>query len=289
MSTANNTNSSQNFYSILKTQLLKNLDDFIRELDISFEYIDKTLLKKAKQKVEKSQTNDIKFKELYLSLYNTLEKYKDNLHLSIKVKSIDLEFLNSIKILDIPFDSFKDEKKNTKKTLVNYLKEFYITSNFLRCIMTNDFSLNDEIADLINKLTIDVNPEQNILISKEKINEIADLSSMLNSSNNQPMNDILGTLNGFMQNKEIMNIATELTNDIQSQKIDPMNIMNSLLTGNLNDSKITSLVSSISEKITSKIANGDIDKNMLEEHANTFMNKLTSNNDLMNLAKNFKK
>ena len=88
--------SSINFYNILKSQLLKITNDFIREIDISFDYINKDILKKVKQNISISESNDIKFKELYINLYNTIEKYKTSIYLNEKVKTSKLLFLNDI-------------------------------------------------------------------------------------------------------------------------------------------------------------------------------------------------
>lgn len=279
-----------NFYNILKTQLLKNVEAFIREIDLSFDYINKSKLNKTKKTIEICYSNDIKFKDFYNNLYNKLHDIKDKLYLSQKTKTAELLFLNDIILFDIHFDTFKDEGKNTKKTLVNYLKEFYITSNFLRCISTSNNSDNNkeensvlfnEIQEMINNLSIEPDNKEKISVDKEK---------MINLSESLPqMDNLLGTLNSFMQNKEIMNLTSELSSEIQIHDIDPMSMMNSLLSGNLNDSKFSSLLSTITDKISNKIENGEIDKNLIEQHANDFMNQISSNNDLMNLAKNLKK
>ena len=122
------------FYKTLKTQLLKITGDFLREIDISFDYIDKKTVSNAKKNLNISIDNDIKFKEFYTDIYNTLKIHKEKGHLDLqqKVKTRDLEFLNDLKLFNIAFREFNDEKKNTKRTLVNYLNEFYIISNFLK-------------------------------------------------------------------------------------------------------------------------------------------------------------
>lgn len=288
-----NTNENPlNFYNVLKTQLLKIFNDFIREIDISFDYINKNHLNKIKKTIDICYTNDIKFKEFYNTVYNTLHNVKDKLYLP-KIKSSELLFLNNVTLFDISFELFKDEGKNTKKTLVNYLKEFYITSNFLRCITQTSETSNpdnqvlfNDIQELINNLTLEPNNKEIIHVENKSVNDIN--LNFMNTTLPQ-MDGLLNTLNTFMQNKEIMDITTELSSEIQSNNIDPMSMMNSLLSGNLNDSKFTSLLTKITDKISNKIENGDIDKNLLERHANDFMNQISSNSELMNLAKNFKK
>ena len=308
--------SSINFYNILKSQLLKITNDFIREIDISFDYINKDILKKVKQNISISESNDIKFKELYINLYNTIEKYKTSIYLNEKVKTSQLLFLNDIILFEIPFSLFNEESKNTKKTIVNYLKELFITSNFLRCIETlneNDDNsvLYNEIQEMIEKIihvtdssTSDVtilNKNDKTTIKKPTINLLNDMmkefggggggmggiGGMSNLLESLPINDIMGSISGIMQNKDIMNIANELTNEIEMSNIDPMSIMSSLLSGNTNDNQISSLISNISSKITNKINNGDIDKNVLETEANKFMETLSTNTELLSFADKF--
>lgn len=289
---------STNFYNILKSQLLKVSNDFLREIDISFEYIDKKILNKTKTLIDVCYTNDIKFKEYYKTLYDSLKDIKDKLYLPEKVKTSELLFLNDITVLNISFVLFKDESKNTKKTLVNYLKEFYITTNFLRCIVDLDDKkdnsiLFNEIQDMMQSLIIEPNPKEVICVKGKghgKLPEGNDIPDfMKNLPQMEGMDGLMGTLNNFMQNKEIMEITSELTSEIQMNDIDPMSMINSLLTGNMNDSKFSSLLSNMTEKISNKIQNGDIDKSVLERHANDFMSQLSSNKDLMNFAKNLKK
>lgn len=277
-----------NFYNILKTQLLKILNDFIREIDLSFDYIS---VNKTKAFIDSCHTNDIKFKDCYTIILNELKDIKDKLYLHEKTKTAELLFLNNVKLFDINFEAFKDESKNTKKTLVNYLKEFYITSNFLRCISElsdqekkqDNSLLFNEIQDMINTLTIE--PNHTEIIRHPRSTKINDD----NIHSLPPMDNLLGTLNSFMNNKEIMNLTKELSSEIQMNDIDPMSMMNSLLSGNLDDSKFSGLLSKITDKISNKIQNGDIDKDLIERHANDFMSQISSNSDLMNLANNFKK
>ncbi len=97
------------FYKILKTQLLKITGDFVREIDLSFEYIDKTSLKITKKRLNEMGDNDIKFKEFYTEIHTTLKTYKDNgsLNLNEKVKSKDFDFLSEVTLFGISFNHFK--------------------------------------------------------------------------------------------------------------------------------------------------------------------------------------
>ena len=293
------------FYKTLKTQLLKITGDFLREIDISFDYIDKKTVSNAKKNLNISIDNDIKFKEFYTDIYNTLKTHKENGHLDLqqKVKTRDLEFLNDLKLFNIAFREFNDEKKNTKRTLVNYLNEFYIISNFLKLSQGGDCteSLFNEITTIVQGLmkhstTTEGSGEQqtNSVLTKSNVTgKGKELNNILDNLDTIDTNDLsaatginFSSFDNLLKNKEIMNIATELTNEMENLQIDPMSIMSSLMTGNLNDNKIGSLISSIGAKLTNKIDSGAINKAELEEQAKMFMTDISSNKDLMSFANN---
>lgn len=291
------------FHSVLKTQLLKIISDFVRELDISFEYIDKSILKKIKKNINACENNDILFKQLHNDIFSALNNYTDNFKVieKQKVKTNELLFLNDIVLLNLNFELFKDEKKNTKKTLITYLSEFYNVSKFLNHINTNDSSENilSQIQKMVDELVIKPKEETSLVpstsekksrSSKPQINMGNMMQNINNMSNNIDKNNpLFNQLNELIQNQDIMNIATELTSEMQSTDIDPMKIMSSLMSGNLQDTKINDLITSIGDKITKKLNNGEIDKNMLEEHANKFLNTMSSNkNDIMSMVTNMK-
>jgi len=288
------------FYKTLKKQLLKITHDFLREIDLSFDYIDEKILRNAKKDLNNYIDNDIKFKEFYTGIYDTLKVHKENGYLDLqeKVKTRDLDFLNNLKLFNISFCDFKDEKKNTKRTLVNYLNEFYIISNFLKLSQGGNCteSLFNEITTIVKGL---IKPttnesESNTVLTKSNIKgkekQLNSILDNLDTINTEDLSSATGinfsSFDNLLKNKEIMNIATELTNEMENLQIDPMSIMSSLMTGNLNDNKIGSLISSIGTKLTNKIDSGAINKKELEEQAKMFMTDISSNKDLMSFANN---
>jgi len=83
-------------------------------------------------------------------------------------------------------------------------------------------------------------------------------------------------------------LATDLSKDIQDQKIDPMMLLSSIMSGKPNDT-IKNLVSNITNKIESKINNGEIDKTIFEQQAKNIINSVqNSNGDMQQLFGNFK-
>jgi hypothetical protein len=305
----NDTDKYYGFFNILKTQLLKILKDFTRELEISFEYINKDVLNVLNKRIKSSENNDIRFKNLYLEILSNLDNYKGQLHVAKKekVRTHELEFLNNIVLLGCSFKVFSDEKKNTKKTLVNYLHEFYNISLFLNTINntdnkdnnSNDDNMFETIQNMVQQLILQPSTQETQTSSKNKnnntntindnelLNHLANGNVNMDGLNGLKNTPLFSQFNELMQNKDIMRIATELTSEIQLNEIDPMTLMSSIMSGNMQDNKLNNLINTIGDKITKKINDGDIDKNMLEDHANKFMNNLSENkDDLMSLVTN---
>jgi hypothetical protein len=94
------------------------------------------------------------------------------------------------------------------------------------------------------------------------------------------LGDINGLSNIFqslMANNDIMNIASDLSKDIKNENIDPMSLLTSLMSGQPND-KLNKLVTNITNKIETKINNGEIDKDLLEKQAENIMSSVQNKN-----------
>ena len=254
---------TSNFYNLLKNHFITIFENFIREIDISFEYINKNIINNLNEKIiKKMQNNDIYFKEMIEK--NNLNTFKDFLHPLVKPRTKDFDFFENVSYFGIEFKLFKNENKNTKKTLVNYLYQFYTVSNFI--INLNNTKDPESLQTFIQTI-----------IPLKKTNDISKTPDMFNIfnklSNVSSKDKIFEPFKNLMQNKEIMNIANEITSDISSMNIDPMSLMSSLLTGNLNG-QTGEFINKITNKISSKINNGDIDKTLLEEQAQNFLNSM---------------
>jgi len=215
----------------------------------------------------KMKNNDIYFKKTLKQI--NLEPFKEFLKPISKPKTKDFEFFNNVNLLGIEFKIFNLENKNTKKTLVHYLYQLHNISNF---ILNNNTIEPLAISDFI----------QSIMPKDEKIHpnlqQMSKTIHKLTSTNFNTNDKIFEPLNTLMKNKEIMNIANEVTLDIAEMKIDPMMLMSSLLSGNLDTGEIGSFINKLTNKITSKIKNGDIDENLLKEQTNSFINGLNEQN-----------
>ena len=313
------------FQLILKKQLLYIFENFINIIDISFDIIDKNILKNIKKKIENSKKNDVIFKSFYIEIYNILHPINEQLKMKKKPKQSpqpphsrgrgDFDFLIPINIFGIQFELFKNENKNTKKSLVNNLYQFYNISKFLKNINEINDSDSDNnkilIQDIQNLLSlldnIDISSTDSIekhTINKDKVIEnesngagfkfnINDLFNKMNISNldelkeqpENPLNILKNTPFGsILQNKAIIDIVNDLTNDLSKQmesaEFNPMNLLNSLMSGNIDKNEnFNSFLSSTMTKITNKIENGEIDKNEIETQAQTIMTSLFSKNE----------
>ena len=227
------------FYKVLKTQLLKLVNDFTREIELSFDYIDTHKLSKLKKKLDAMNNNDIKFKDFYNNIYDVLKTYNDNGSLSVgeKVKTKELEFLSNIQLFGIHFSIFNEEKKNTKRTLINYLHEFYIVSNFLKCSSNGDSTENlfNEIHNMVKDLNapnvVSTKVDSNRKKKQTEPNSILDGINMADLSNTTGID--FSPFDNLMKNNDIMSIANELSSEMSTLDIDPMSMMTSLMSGNL--------------------------------------------------------
>jgi len=285
----------------LEKELIDTLNCFINEVELIFEYVDNVedLRKYINRLIENKEHLQKFIKDSLDNLKEHEEQIYNIISCKKKIKSSEFDFLDNIILFDhlLKFSVFKNENKNTKKTIVKYIYTIYTSCFILNfglvsninnggSIKQNDLLLF--VSNLTNKLKTQENSKTNQLqkVSNpigtnktSKTNE-ADLS-MIGS---QILSGGLGDLNGLgnifqslMSNNEIMNIATDLSKDIKEENIDPMTLLSSIMSGKPNE-KLNRLVSNITNKIESKINNGEIDKDALEQQAQTIMNTVKSNN-----------
>jgi hypothetical protein len=228
-----------------------------------------------------------------------------------KIKSLEFNFLNDIKLFDklLDFSVFKDENKNTKKTIVKYIYTIYTSCFILNFGMVSNednggIIKEDDLLSFVSNLTNKLKIQEESQVEKvttighhrghrgHSRDIISNSKNIPNSDNDLDFNMIgsqllssgLGDLNGLdnifqslMSNNEIMNIAADLSKDIKEENIDPMALLSSIMSGKPND-KLNKLVSNITNKIETKINNGEINKDELEEQAQSIMNSVKFNN-----------
>ena len=117
---------------LIKEDLINNITKFINELDLCFDYISQDTLSKLKVFCNDIK-NDEKLKSFSENAILILDKNKENITFIVttkgKLKGLHFDFLNHLILFDdiLNFSVFKDENKNTKKTIVNYLNNIYMS------------------------------------------------------------------------------------------------------------------------------------------------------------------
>jgi hypothetical protein len=248
-----------------------NLTQMIAEFDLVFDYLDKNVIKNLytyKAKI----CNDVSFKTQEMKTFIEIMKpYKDNLAKLIvpnnKINSHEFEFLNHLVLFNniLEFKVFASENKNTKKTLVQYLYNMYMSCILIDLPFEN---ANVEMTSFIEMI-------------QSRIPKPVEKKTRQRRKNNNDSNTQLdGIFNSLLSNPDIIDMAKDLTQDLQEQKIDPMTLMSSILTGKP-DKKLESIVSKITHKLENKLSTGEINKEDLEAQAHNIIN-IVENSDVTN-------
>jgi hypothetical protein len=277
--------------SKLENELINTIKLFINEIELVFEYVKN--IKSIKKYTDSLVENKENLQKFIKECLENLKEHEEKIyfiHADKKIKSSDFEFLNNVTLFNnlLNFKVFNDENKNTKKTIVKYIYTIYMSSFILNFGLQSD-NQSDEllsfVSSLQNKLNIktnDKNVDKNNKSSKNTLPKIDNMNMDIQNLGlpNLGLSNLNGITNIFqslMSNNEIMNIATDLSKDIKNENIDPMSLLSSIMSGQPND-KLNKLVSNITNKIETKINNGEIDKNLLEEQAQNIMNSVQNNN-----------
>jgi hypothetical protein len=266
--------------NMIKNELVKTINSLINEIDLVFDYVDKSVVKKLQEFVKNLpiDNNMQNFTDVTLPI---IKKYESQISLIVtskqKIKTADFEFLNQIVLFDdiLPFSVFNDENKNTKKTIVNYIYNIYMSLFILQFGSTRDESndnFTNELSNFITTLQTQIQPKAEVKIKQKR------QQRPLQNSNS----GLEGIFESLLSNGEIMNIATDLSNDIQMQNIDPMTLLSSVMSGKPNK-QLQKLVSNITGKIERKINNGEIDKNMLEQQAKSIIDTVQNSGDIQSM------
>jgi hypothetical protein len=293
----------------LEKELIDTLNCFINELELVFDYVNN--LQDIRKFIELLNGNTERLQKFIKDSLDSLKDNEEKIYNIIsskkKIKSSEFDFLDNIILFDnlLNFSVFKDENKNTKKSIVRYIYTIYtscfilnfgLVSNTKNGGVIKEDDLLSFVSNLTNKLKIKEEESQVSTIEHSrgtvrdgggiKTNSINIQRSDLDFSKvgSQLLSGGLGDLNGLgnifqslMTNNEIMNIATDLSKDIKEENIDPMTLLSSIMSGKPND-KLNKLVSNITNKIETKISNGEIDKDALEQQAQSIMNSVKANN-----------
>ena len=286
---------------MVEAELRENLKKFFNEIDLAFDYVPKSDVEKLNAFLKRLHNENVtKFTSTILE---KLKQYEEKISYIVmsktKLKSSHFSFLNEVVLFNdiLDFSVFANENKNTKRTIVNYLYNMYMSSFVLQSAFADMSNIEDftkHINQFVSNLKVQ-NEKQNekpseivheivpcrtdgFAIGKVPKNSSIDLGNILSSITGTGMQS--GGLGGFgsvlqslMGNKEIMNLASDLSKDIQNQNLDPMTLLSSMMSGKPN-SAIDNLVSNITGKIEKKINDGDIDKDLLQTQAQSILKNL---------------
>lgn len=272
----------------IKTELVAVLTQMTNEFDLVFDYIPKDSINKLKKLIKELEnytiTEDTErhpiesvLKECNKKLQPFEEQIFKVANSDKKIKSDELLFLDDIQIFDdvLDFRLFKNESKNTKRSLVKYLYSIYMSSCFFNIDLglhqtpeTLTATLSAFAETLQNKIkNVDANTDtKNSNTRTSRINRIP------NSRGRQdPTAAFNGLFSSIVDNPDIMNMATDLSRDLQQEQVDPMTLISGLMSGRPN-AQLNRLVGNITSKIEQKISSGEISQDVLEAQAKSIMN-----------------
>ena len=117
---------------LIKTELFKNIDAFINEIDLTMDYIEKSIIPNTRKYVDLIKTNETEFSSFVEYTNSHLHKYEAQLSAVLfsnkKIRSDYYAFLDEIVLFNnlVNFSVFESEAKNTKKGLIKYLYCIFI-------------------------------------------------------------------------------------------------------------------------------------------------------------------
>jgi len=286
---------------LLELEIFSILQKFIDEIELSFDYIEKKDIKEFNMKVKDLKKNVDSLKSFIENVIEEIKPIQENLTKVIsnkeKIKSKDLEFLDNLKILNIDFNVFKNENKNTKKTLIKYIYNIYMCSSVIYNFNNIENENFDGFLQFMNDFKINAESSKNesqVIENKNSKNKTKNNHNSRDNRHtnrlrngvprNQGMPGMVGMSNmfnslfgnDFSASPQLMNIASDIAKDIESQNIDPMSIVSSMMSGNSNPT-VNNLIKNITSKIEEKISTGQIDADDLQEQATNMINNVQNN------------
>lgn len=285
---------------IIDTGFVTTLNEMINEIDLAFDYVDKTVIKKL-YKYSKILERDSEFRASEKQKLKEILKEHEEKLFSIcdnksKLRNIDFEFLNDLRLFGnlLDMNVFKDENKNTKRTLVNYINSLYMTVTFGN---TENFdesieNLTQQMNDFI-QITKSKYEKQNEIEQNTQSNEQSNSSkgskhqSKYRNKNEQVPEEIGNLFATIMENPEVMNMAQDLSKQFKNGNVNPMSMITSLMSGKSNP-KLDNIVNKITSDVERKIEMGQIDPTRLQEQTASIMQAMNKT-DLSALQKFIKK
>lgn len=271
----------------IKTELFRNIDSLVNEIDISFDEINVDQINKYIKELKKDKHDvlDTFVKDTYIHLHEYEKQLSLILFSNKKIRTPEYMFVDNIRLFKkkddiylLNFSIFSKENKNTKKSLLKYIYNIYMSCFFLQNT-ANSSELTDFISNITNySHSSDLSQDPPI----EEISIPSNLSSMKGLSGSglggipglPDMGGLDNLMSSLMNNSDIMNIANEISSDMKNENFNPMELMASMMSGNITDGPLGILMSKIQTSVDSKINSGEINKSVLEEQAKNIMHKV---------------
>jgi hypothetical protein len=280
---------------LIKTELFKNIDGLLNELELTMDYLDKQIISNIRKYIKKVKNNQEEFNEFITYTTKHLGSYESKISAILfsdkKIKSSFYNFLSEVSLFNnlLQFKIFENESKNTKKELIKYLYVIYMSTSFLNFKLSNDESNPDELTKQLEEFICKIKTEADTTLKDEDIktnknkkdtnlNNTKDIW-LDNNDTSQSMNNIMDSI---LNNKEIFNIATDISNKLNERQLNPMTMLSSLMSGNIENSPLQGLVEEIQQTVENKINSGQIDKSQLTNQANNIINSISQNQSHLN-------
>lgn len=282
----------------IKTELFRNLESLVNEIDVSFEEIN---VDKMNKYIKKLKNDNLELDTFVKNTYTHLHEYEKQLSLVLfsnkKIRTPEYKFVDDIHLFPdsvkhsvhlLNFNVFSAENKNTKKSLLKYIYNIYMSCFFLQSTASSS-----ELSNFLSNITKYSHPDTP-LETLEEIEEISIPSTIRSHQGNLPDLGGLGNLGGglgglenlmssLMNNSDIMSIANEISNDMKNETINPMDLMTSLMSGNMTDGPLSNLMNKIQTSVDSKINSGEINQAELEKQAHNIINQVQETPGLSNI------
>ena len=273
---------------LIKTELFKNIDGLLNELELTMDYLDKQLIPSIRKYIKKLKNDNEEFSTFIKYTTEHLGDYESKISAILfsnkKIKSSFYNFLNDVLLFNnlLHFKVFEDESKNTKKELIKYLYVIYMSTSFLNLKVSTEESNPDKLTQQLEDFICKIKQEAETTLKDDDIkvqlnNKRKDIDEL--SDAQLPMGNVMESL---LDNKEIFNIATDISKKLNDQQINPMVMLSSLMSGNLENSPLQGLVEEIQQTVEDKISSGEIDKSQLTNQANNIMTQISQNQSALN-------
>lgn len=276
----------------IKIELFRNIESLVNEIELSFDSINVDHINKYIKELKNDKTDiNIFVKDTYTHLHEYEKQLSLILFSNQKIRTPEYKFVDGIQLFKkddthlLNFSIFSKENKNTKKSLLKYIYNIYMS-----CFFLQSTGSSNELSNFIANITKYSHPEPPV----EYIEEISipstlpdikgpDIKGLSDMKGLPDLGGLEGLMSSLMNNSDIMSIANEISNDMKNQTLNPMELMASMMSGNITDGPLGNLMSKIQSSVDSKINNGEINQADLEKQAHNIINKVQDTQGLSNI------